>query len=448
MRPPEKWSKEPRDPNERKKRATKKRNGKTQQASENSLASNQAQSSALSIDETSPADTAEEISQQSSNQARTRATRQRAASVQPTVSVSNAAAQWGDVEASAALHRAIQSSPARFHGSQHSPIEIDDLTPKPTRRVLFPSPRKEGEAKTSVDDLSVSSTTLQPVVAGKHMPELPQPFDQDDKENCPPSEPEYDSHAHLFQDGPNQRPVTPPPASNQSPNAPRTPIRSSRGSKDAAISRAIFSSGGSQQFSLPFTPRQGLVTEQDGAEMTPFTQQLNRLLSQANADIASSEGNIDFGFLPSFGGNSPSRASTQFELPPFDADDLFSTDVPMPSSPPTFFSLYEDPAEPPSGLWSDYNLPSSPGRHAQPSTDFGTVSDPVDTDSQIKLEEEDTLTGVNKAHGRSSSNMAVDLLALIDEVAHNDGGTKVSEKVIQDAETKLAAPMVVEAKST
>ena len=48
---------------------------------------------------------------------------------------------------SVALARAVQSSPVRFVGSQESPIEIDDLTPKPTRRLLFPSPRHDGEMK-------------------------------------------------------------------------------------------------------------------------------------------------------------------------------------------------------------------------------------------------------------------------------------------------------------
>lgn len=40
------------------------------------------------------------------------------------------------------------------------------------------------------------------------------------------------------------------------------------------------------------------------------------------------------------------------------SDDVFSTDHlgPIPSSPPNFFALYEDPVEPSSGIWSDFDL--------------------------------------------------------------------------------------------
>ena len=63
----------------------------------------------------------------------------------------------------------------------------------------------------------------------------------------------------------------------------------------------------------------------------------------------------------------PQRYST-FELPGWD-EDLFSTDVPMPSSPPATFSLYEDLDEPTSGLWTDYNIPSSPQLNVMPGTE-------------------------------------------------------------------------------
>ena len=34
--------------------------------------------------------------------------------------------------------------------------------------------------------------------------------------------------------------------------------------------------------------------------------------------------------------------------------------MPMPSSPPAWFGVYEDPIEPGGGLWSDYQFPTSP----------------------------------------------------------------------------------------
>ena len=52
----------------------------------------------------------------------------------------------------ATMAREVQSSPVRgFNGSQQSPIEIEDVTPKPTRRLLFPSPRQRGEIKSLGD---------------------------------------------------------------------------------------------------------------------------------------------------------------------------------------------------------------------------------------------------------------------------------------------------------
>lgn len=49
-----------------------------------------------------------------------------------------------------------------------------------------------------------------------------------------------------------------------------------------------------------------------------------------------------------------------FDFSQFDSQDLLSTDVPMPSSPPVWFGVYEDPIEHGAGsLWGDYVLPNS-----------------------------------------------------------------------------------------
>ncbi|KAK5119084.1 hypothetical protein LTR62_000295 [Meristemomyces frigidus] len=61
----------------------------------------------------------------------------------------------------AELTRAVQSSPVPFRGSQASPIEIDELTPKPIRRLLFPSPRRDGVVK-SLDDNGQASLHATP----------------------------------------------------------------------------------------------------------------------------------------------------------------------------------------------------------------------------------------------------------------------------------------------
>ncbi|KJX99233.1 hypothetical protein TI39_contig368g00002 [Zymoseptoria brevis] len=57
----------------------------------------------------------------------------------------------GRIRRDAAMMRATQSSPVRLRGSQASPIELEETPVKPTRRLLFPSPRRDGEEK-SLDD--------------------------------------------------------------------------------------------------------------------------------------------------------------------------------------------------------------------------------------------------------------------------------------------------------
>ena len=70
--------------------------------------------------------------------------------------------QWNASQLDAALAREVQSSPARLQGSQQSPIEVADLTPKPTRRLLFPSPRREGEVRSLDDNAQVSLKAMPP----------------------------------------------------------------------------------------------------------------------------------------------------------------------------------------------------------------------------------------------------------------------------------------------
>lgn len=53
--------------------------------------------------------------------------------------------------------REVQSSPVGFAGSKASPIQLDDQSPRPTRRLLFPSPRRSGEIK-RLDDMTAPST--------------------------------------------------------------------------------------------------------------------------------------------------------------------------------------------------------------------------------------------------------------------------------------------------
>lgn len=62
--------------------------------------------------------------------------------------------------ATAALQRAIQSSPARLGATQEAPILVADLTPKPTRRILFPSPTQCEKARSNNSNLSPTSREM------------------------------------------------------------------------------------------------------------------------------------------------------------------------------------------------------------------------------------------------------------------------------------------------
>lgn len=126
------------------------------------------------------------------------------------------------------MAREIQSSPVRgFHGSQQSPIEIEDATPKPTRRLLFPSPRGAGQVKSLEDNRAV--TVKAAVATGAEIetvealvkttvslkPGLELAFDSAchsnifeaftfDKENVSPNlDFNEDDLAHLFEGSPN-----------------------------------------------------------------------------------------------------------------------------------------------------------------------------------------------------------------------------------------------------
>ncbi|KAF4551153.1 Hypothetical protein D9617_14g076090 [Elsinoe fawcettii] len=95
---------------------------------------------------------------------------------------------WTSNELDSALQRAVQSSPARYMGTEESPIELeDDLTPKPTRRLLFPSPRKDGEIK-SLDDsmLQAKSKSTKTSPLSNHTHVSINLALQLEKENLPP----------------------------------------------------------------------------------------------------------------------------------------------------------------------------------------------------------------------------------------------------------------------
>lgn len=265
--------------------------------------------------------------------------------------------------ASAALRRAIQSSPARWLGTQHSPIELE-VDMGTTRRLLFPSPRKDQSPGVLCE---TASNIVQPVL-GLHSPmaRRKQVLVSADKENCPPF-PQFDEADNdiikLFEQEMERpsRPTTPVQKSPPS-NPFKTPTRPA--SNHRPITRSVSRSAKSVRMEMmpQRTPTRSSVARRRsprnhaGVFESPFTATLNRLMSDANENEKHAVGNdspsrhldlgLDFSNLPDLGhsgSNGMHSDALNFHYPYHGNHDFFSTDVPMPSSPPRLFDVYEDP---------------------------------------------------------------------------------------------------------
>ena len=273
------------------------------------------------------------------------------------MSPSSKARPLNDVSAMEALQRAIKSSPHKFMGSEHVPIEVEDLTPQPTRRILFPSPSKSQEGGSKPNSVAGSERS-----EFKHNPN-DNVRTYADKENCPPPRQERSSQdqGQALEESPflNLHSKTPTPTSYKVTAVFKTPTKSP--SRLPPTTGDFFSSAAKALLRPPVTPKRTPTKSiQPLGELTPFTAHLNQLLSEANNSSPRSQ-SFDFPSLPSLR-NTPGRAtrSIDFDFSNFDSQDLVSTDVPMPSSPPVWFGVYEDPDErDDTSAWGDYRLPGS-----------------------------------------------------------------------------------------
>ena len=358
--------------------------------------------------------------------------------------------------AQAALHRAIQSSPAGLRGTKHSPVDVDaDLTPKPTRRLLFPSPTKDGEVKSLAAGLSSTASEGAPnYMHDREVPEKPrcqrckvlkkgcdrerpcgrcdnagigyegcipcEPprtnwFEQPvvciaaideqgpDKENCPPPplQEDDDNLAHLFEDPASAK--TTPKKDQLLQDLLKTPTPGSR-------HRApLTPKSGAETAALLMTPSRILLTPRSNrgttaAPDTPFTRHLNALLS--DCPMPSPSQTMDFSSLATF--TSPGRAGANFS--DFLHDDFLSSDMPVPSSPlrgslGLSFDLYEDPNTSTVGLWSGASIFGSDA--ILPETESGAKDTSTSFDEGVDAA---TLLKMNVG------GITVDFAAMIDEV--------------------------------
>lgn len=281
--------------------------------------------------------------------------RQRALSEQRLPNKTNGNAEE-DPLVTAALLREIQSSPARFVGTVHVPIEVDDPTPKPTRRLLFPSPKQTGNQRQELGNgVNGGKKKLEPS-PGAIKPSRQVDENQADKENCPPLHEDNENFDDLFEDKPGSisRPCTPSPSSKPQSQLFKTPRKLTTPDRKFPNSGDFFSSV-AKALLHGITPKR-TPTKQPLGPISPFSQQLNQLMS---GNMSPSANNFEFPPLPSLRNTPGGRAQVDFDFSQFDNQDLLSTDVIMPSSPPEWL-LYEDPAEEANSLWNRYQIPSSP----------------------------------------------------------------------------------------
>ena len=255
----------------------------------------------------------------------------RANSEQPSKKSSTTKTLWANTDLDAALHRAIQSSPAgrSFVGTQESPIDlsVEELSPRPTRRLLFPSPRNTKEGHKTLDDTALPGSKAQSsTIIETAFVEDPRLLDlvAADKENMPPphtAQEEADDLAHLFECSPGifrtpgrirgspslrktprigsggfedlLRTPTPNRSSLKtlSSNARTafTPRTCSNNSVNAGAFLPTFTSAEKQNMGLgvaPLTPSRFVHLSSPSrsalsrGEMTPFTRQLTQLLAE------------------------------------------------------------------------------------------------------------------------------------------------------------------------
>lgn len=256
--------------------------------------------------------------------------------------------QLNQPAARAALARAIQSSPVGVRcGTRDTPINLDgDLTPKPMRRLLFPSPRRPGEVKSLADSrISVSPTKSFASKAGASSTSVFEVNIEDgDKENCPPSLENGDDLSHLFE---GVSSATTPVKNGSFEDLLKTPTPSSR--QRVALTPTRGAQG------ILTTPSRSARTPRTNGKIpeTPFTRQLNDILSDSM--LSGSPQAFDLSAFPTF--NTPGRNNT-LQFGDLLNSDMLSSDLPIPSSPPKSFdfSVFEDPNTSTVGLWSGASI--------------------------------------------------------------------------------------------
>ena len=417
MRPPAKWNKGPKDPKERRRRKPRSRSerGLSRKKNGNDLSNAKSDSGTPNSDASSPNGTATEAADAEpedngeideaddeygdngeTGEPELPPMPMRSNSAEPPTSTQ--AAGLSAAIKGRGVQRAVQSSPIRPVGSHGEPIELD-LIPPPLRRQLF-SPPKPNSAKshttTSSGDSSRPLASLPNFV--RRSPRLNKTREalevaatisiSHDKENVTPGRSLADGLDDLFGDANDDYqlpPMTPTPSRRSDRIIFKTPSKRTPGAELSPNIRRSLQKSVRHPAMAALLGSNKLV-----AEMTPFSKQIHQLLSDAATHQARSSpaqpprrsprrhtpqqpGEIDFPDLPSLHNSSPMSQQRQIQ---FDFSELtteqmqeseypepFSTDAPMPSSPPPglfdFANLQDDSIMHGSGMvdiWADMDF--------------------------------------------------------------------------------------------
>jgi hypothetical protein len=281
--------------------------------------------------------------------------------------------------------RQVKSSPARGHGSEDVPIELD-LTPKPVRRQLFPSPdkvqvRSDPGAQAAVTKASESlpsfvrrSPRLNKTRDVFAVPNVPVAISVGGKENLPPMTGVEDELDDLFDEAATEVDLPLPPVT---PKRRSERILLKTPSKTPGREFGTEMSHNASQLPIFRTPRQkqaqhpalaALIgsVQKNVMEMTPFTRSIHEAMTSDLPEINLDEApfpatglqpsppklSFDFPDLPSLKNSSPISGNDQlvnFGLSEMTTDRLDSdmmdpfVNGTMPSSPPVdgFYGYFD-----------------------------------------------------------------------------------------------------------
>ena len=300
--------------------------------------------------------------------------------------------------------RQVQSSPGQTRGSEAEPVEID-LTPNPVRRQLFPSPDNP-QIRSDPQVLQSTQSTSHVPAFVRRSPRLTKTRDvfqiagiagavaitADGKENM------------MIDDGvlmdDEMRALFTLPLDSEMPPPPMTPTPQRRSDRLSAKTPqrqfGIELSPNAQRSPTFKTPKQKQhqhpvahallgTFKKDIAEMTPFTRSIQEALHGRLDDslfktpgsrkgskkpTPDKNANFDFPDLPSLKDSSPMTGDPMFafNLSELTTDqlqtemnDIFSTDAPMPSSPPGFYGFVDEDGQA-SNDWTATFLNDTPER--------------------------------------------------------------------------------------